>query len=392
MLDNIIRLAFITVLCLHVGAVPVYSQESIPSEQKMMLPEDQRQTPRKEREHRQEAPAPRQERKFSGDRNGSNGNRSFQEERRSDRRLEEGRSGAQRLEKNSLQQRTENTGTPQFRAPGDRPAVQSVRPAPLGDRPVVRSVRPTDSPTREQRDGARDRTEYTRQSPAPSVTQQAPRPAQDDGKREFRHDAPSHGDRTDGIRPRPGDDDRRREASPRREEYRRPDDRHREYRYSKPVVHRLPTRHAVILHGRDHYHYYEGRFYMPWGLGFMLVRPPLGLVVLNIPLGSRIVVSAGISYYVFGDVYYRRVPMGYEVVEPIRGPVSGWPDRVQVVTDLLNLRYGPDSNEEVIAQVQRYTVLRVLGSAPGWLYVEIEGEDVRGWVMERYVSANLGRG
>lgn len=148
----------------------------------------------------------------------------------------------------------------------------------------------------------------------------------------------------------------------------------------------------MILHGRDSYHYHAGRFYRPWGSGFILVRPPQGLIVLNIPLGSRLVVSAGITYYAFGDVYYRRVPMGYEVVAPVREPVRGWPERVSAVTGPLNVRYGPDQNEEIIARVDRYTVLRVLGSAPGWLYVDVEGEDITGWVMERYVTTDLGRG
>lgn len=160
----------------------------------------------------------------------------------------------------------------------------------------------------------------------------------------------------------------------------------------KHVVHTIPTRHAVILHGRDRYHYYSGRFYRPWSSGFVLVRPPIGLVVLNIPLGSRIFISAGITYHVFGDVYYRRVPAGYQVVEPTRGYGPYRADRVEVVIDLLNLRYGPETSEAVIAQVDRYTTLRVLGSAPGWLYVEVEGEDLRGWVMERYVSVNMARG
>jgi hypothetical protein len=160
----------------------------------------------------------------------------------------------------------------------------------------------------------------------------------------------------------------------------------------KHVVHTIPPRHAVILHGRDRYHYYSGRFYRPWNSGFVLVRPPIGLVVLNIPLGSRIFISAGITYHVFGDVYYRRVPAGYQVVEPIRGYEPYRADRVEVVIDLLNLRYGPETSEAVIAQVERYTTLKVLGSAPGWLYVEVEGEDLRGWVMERYVSVNMARG
>lgn len=160
----------------------------------------------------------------------------------------------------------------------------------------------------------------------------------------------------------------------------------------KRVVHKIPERHTVVVHGRERYHYHRGRFYRPWNSGFILVRPPLGLIMLDIPIGSRMVISAGITYHVFGDVYYRRVPAGYQVVEPIRAPGTGWPDRVEVIIDLLNVRYGPQENEEVIAQVNRYATLRVLGGAPGWLYVEVEGEDVRGWVMERYVASGSALG
>ena len=201
----------------------------------------------------------------------------------------------------------------------------------------------------------------------------------DDGRR---HVSPSYIRQSPrGDFRRPGNDDGPRHDSGR---YARHEVRH--------IVHYLPPRHAVILHGRDRYHYHGGRFYRPWNAGFILVRPPLGLIVLSLPLGSHTIISAGITYHVFGDVYYRRVPAGYEVVEPIRAPGRKWPARVAVVTDTLNLRYGPEESEEIIAQAGRYTILNVIGSAPGWLYVEIDGEDVRGWVMERYVTTDLARG
>jgi len=206
------------------------------------------------------------------------------------------------------------------------------------------------------------------------------------------HDADRRTDRRDPGRVRDNSRQDYRPAS----DYRKHSPQVRHDRKHRPVVkhvvHTIPSRHAVILHGRDRYHYYSGRFYRPWNSGFILVRPPIGLVVLNIPLGSRIVISTGITYHVFGDVYYRRVPAGYQVVEPIRSYAPVWPNRVEVVIDLLNLRYGPETSEAVIAQVDRYTTLRVLGSAPGWLYVEVEGEDLRGWVMERYVAVNMARG
>lgn len=171
-------------------------------------------------------------------------------------------------------------------------------------------------------------------------------------------------------------------------DYRHYDRDHYRPRPVKHVVHYIPSRHAVILHGHERYHYYSGRYYRPWNSGFILVRPPLGLIVMSLPIGHRVFISAGIPYFVFGDVYYRQVPMGYQVVEPIRDPAVNLPEMVSVNIDLLNVRYGPDKSEEVIAQVERYTTLRVIGSAPGWLYVEIEGqEELRGWVMEEYVSA-----
>jgi hypothetical protein len=160
----------------------------------------------------------------------------------------------------------------------------------------------------------------------------------------------------------------------------------------KHVVHHLPPKHTVIRHGRDSYHYYCGRYYRPHTSGYILVRPPLGLVVFSLPIGSRTVITAGVTYHVFGDVYYQRVSSGYQVVEPVRVISPRYPSSVTVVTDLLNVRYAPDSDEQIIAQVERYSVLEVIGNAPGWLYVDIPGEDIRGWIREEYVAVNVARG
>lgn len=160
----------------------------------------------------------------------------------------------------------------------------------------------------------------------------------------------------------------------------------------KHVVHHLPPKHTVIRHGRDSYHYYCGRYYRPHTSGYILIRPPLGLVVFSLPIGSRTVITAGVTYHVFGDVYYQRVSSGYQVVEPVRVISPRYPSSVTVVTDLLNVRYAPDSDEQIIAQVERYSVLEVIGNAPGWLYVDIPGEDIRGWIREEYVAVNVARG
>jgi len=125
----------------------------------------------------------------------------------------------------------------------------------------------------------------------------------------------------------------------------------------------------------------------------VLIRPPRGLIVVNLPIGFRTVISAGLTYYVHGDVYYRRVPAGYEVVQPVRTITREYPEHVAVDIDVLNVRYGPDRDEDVIAQVSKGMILKVLGAEPGWLYVEVQGEEIQGWVMEQYViGVSEGRG
>ena len=242
------------------------------------------------------------------------------------------------------------------------------------ERTVTRSVTVTRHDDRDGRDRREVRREVVRsRSSAPGVTFAG------------RHDGPDRRDRFDRQ-----DRNHRRDRHDRYDRHDRNDRRHEVRRERgrtvvRHVVHRLPSRHAVIVHGRDRYHYHGGRFYRPWNSGFVLVRPPVGLVVLNLPLGSRTVISAGITYHVFNDIHYRRVTGGYQVVEPLRGPVRGWPSRVFADADLLNVRYGPRLHEEVIARVDRHTALNVLGVTPGWLLIEIGGTDVHGWVRDRFV-------
>lgn len=201
-------------------------------------------------------------------------------------------------------------------------------------------------------------------------------------------------------------DEFRSQAKEHREPERRHDDRsfrHDEHKRPPVIVparrpdhafshkaHNLPPRHRVFVHGHDSYHFHNGRFYRPFGSSYILARPPFGLMVLDLPLGFRTMVSAGHTYFTFGGVFYRRAIGGYEVVPPIYNRYHA--EYVTVDTDLLNVRYAPDSDEEIVAQVHRYQVLNVLGSLPGWVYVEIPDENIQGWVMERYIVPGYGRG
>jgi hypothetical protein len=86
----------------------------------------------------------------------------------------------------------------------------------------------------------------------------------DDHRREYRSDDYRGGYRYPDSYQRPQPD------------YRHYDREHYRPRPVKHVVHYIPPRHAVILHGHERYHYYSGRYYRPWNSGFIWCGLPWG--------------------------------------------------------------------------------------------------------------------
>jgi len=78
----------------------------------------------------------------------------------------------------------------------------------------------------------------------------------------------------------------------------------------------FPSRHEVVRVGHQRYHYYRGRFYRPafFGLGFVVVAPPIGAIVTVLPLGHNVIIVGGVTYYYYDNVYYKDYPSGYIVV------------------------------------------------------------------------------
>lgn len=154
------------------------------------------------------------------------------------------------------------------------------------------------------------------------------------------------------------------------------------------VMPRLPAGFISIRLGAGPHYYHGGRFYRPHHRGFVTVAPPIGCIVLGLPIGYRTVVSAGMTFYLADGVYYRRVPDGYVVVpRPVESSstvITG--AKVAVTTDLLNLRASPGMDQPVVRQINRNEVLTVRGEAPGWLYVEL-ADGALGWVVAQYTTA-----
>ncbi|MGB5102004.1 MAG: DUF6515 family protein [Steroidobacteraceae bacterium] len=146
--------------------------------------------------------------------------------------------------------------------------------------------------------------------PAHSQGWQNGRGHSEDARRDDRRDY----DRRDyGWRGYDRDDDRRYDDRQRYDDRYRYDRRH--YPPRGHIVRHLPHRHRVVHHHGHRYYYGDGAWYRPHGSGFMVVTPPIGLVLSFLPDGYTTVRFGGIPYYRAHDVYYvwRPKQRGYVV-------------------------------------------------------------------------------
>jgi len=83
----------------------------------------------------------------------------------------------------------------------------------------------------------------------------------------------------------------------------------------------LPDGYRPYYHGGSRYYFHGGIWFAPSGLGFAVVRPPVGLVISVLPAYYTTVWIGGFPYYYADDVYYRWRPAdnGYVVVDPPAG-------------------------------------------------------------------------
>ena len=99
------------------------------------------------------------------------------------------------------------------------------------------------------------------------------------------------------------------------------DSRYNHGRYYPPfgsVRPALPEGYRPYYRGRDRFYFSGGIWYAPSGPGFVVVRPPSGLVISVLPPYYSTVWFGGIPYYYADNVYYAWQPdqNGYAVVDP----------------------------------------------------------------------------
>ena len=94
------------------------------------------------------------------------------------------------------------------------------------------------------------------------------------------------------------------------------------YVLSQPIDN-LPMGFITIRVGQETYYYDGGIFYQKVirEQAYVVVPPPIGAVIFDIPQGYALMLIHGISFYEYAGIYYRRVLEGYRVIYP---PVEGY--------------------------------------------------------------------
>lgn len=92
----------------------------------------------------------------------------------------------------------------------------------------------------------------------------------------------------------------------------------RSYPRTGHIIKILPQRRHPIHYRNKSYFYLGGVWYLPSGPNYVVVRPPLGIVVPVLPSFYTTIWFGGVPYYYANDVYYVWRPdlNGYQVTAP----------------------------------------------------------------------------
>ncbi len=106
------------------------------------------------------------------------------------------------------------------------------------------------------------------------------------------------------------------------------------HHYPRPgwAVRSPPPRASITFWGGVGYRYHDGIWYTGGPRGYVVVRPPIGIVITDRPALATVLAIGGLSYLYANGVYYREQPgVGYEVVPPpVDGAVAGAPGKTYV--------------------------------------------------------------
>lgn len=99
------------------------------------------------------------------------------------------------------------------------------------------------------------------------------------------------------------------------------DKRYGHNRYYPPPGHQigaLPPANRIIVYRNERYFFHDGIWYRPYDSRFVVVRPPVGVVIPVLPSFYTVIWVGAIPYYYAAGIYYTWYPeyRGYVVAEP----------------------------------------------------------------------------
>jgi len=89
----------------------------------------------------------------------------------------------------------------------------------------------------------------------------------------------------------------------------------------------LPRDHRAFVHHGERFFFSDGVWYRSVGPRYVVVAPPVGLIIPFLPPYYATIWVGGFPYYYANDVYYAPAAGGYMVVSPPQGEVSQIPRR-----------------------------------------------------------------
>lgn len=104
--------------------------------------------------------------------------------------------------------------------------------------------------------------------------------------------------------------------------------------YPQPgrAVRAVPPHARVVIWGGVRYNFFDGVWYTPGVNGYVVVRPPIGIVIGDRPALFSALTIGGLAYLYANGAYYREHPGGgYEVVPPpVEGRSAAAPEKIFV--------------------------------------------------------------
>jgi hypothetical protein len=96
----------------------------------------------------------------------------------------------------------------------------------------------------------------------------------------------------------------------------------------------LPPGYVQVSVGAAGYYYYDGVYFQPTPAGsYVIVAPPVGVIVPQLPDGAEAIAVGPTTYYYAGGAFYLQQPTGFAAVPaPLGVTVTGLPSGATPVT------------------------------------------------------------